>query len=180
MASTALQTLPGKSSRRRRRLLAEFLAELRADHPDTNAARLRALAMIALRPRVDVDEGWQSVVFDLMAEGLKVRIFDKRPRRAPTLTAKERQEQRLRIKDEMKRRLDDHIEDAVTVRLLDYVTLIGTPLGDCTGADCKKLSIRERDFYGEIAKRLRPGERVRNHLSEDELQAIHRSCRLAA
>ena len=63
-------------------------------------------------------------------------------------------------------------------KLLDLPVPNGKLLGDCTGAECQRLSRRYGAFFAEIGKRLNPHDHVRQHLSEAELQAIARQHRL--
>lgn len=177
MSETMIVHATGRDQKRAKdKTLTEFIDELRADNPDVPRERLRQIALSDLRTRFLTDDGWETVIVKLIEEGLRIHVRERRPRAVrPSM-----KEQRSRIKQDMRQRFDDRVEELVSIRLLGYATLLeGKPLGDCTGADCKKLSIRDRDFYAEIAKRLRPGEHVRNHLSEAELQAIYRDCRLA-
>jgi hypothetical protein len=177
--STTTAAQPG----RREKLLSEFLAELRAANPGAPIPYLRKLALADVRRHNLTDEGWRVITRDIWVAGLRALLTEtasdeKKPPRMPD-AGPEREAQRARQQDDMERRLDAVIEDRA-MRLLDHPTLAGGKLlGDCTGADCRKLAIREPLFYGELAKRLRPSEHVRNHLSEAELQAIYRSCRLA-
>jgi hypothetical protein len=178
--STEKTTSRRRSAQKTRKTPFQFLDELRLNNVGFTAMQLRTVAMKAVRESTLVDEEMEHVVFDFIRLGINARIADKRARRStPSLSVIERQEQRARTKDHMRARLDEHIEGRVQMRLLDYVTLIGKPLAECTGSDCRKMATRDRDFYAELARRLRPGERVGKHLSEVELQAIHRDCRLA-
>lgn len=74
------------------------------------------------------------------------------------------------------------VAELVKVRLLDYLVLVpgvgSQALGECTGAQCRRAGQRLGPWLLEIAKRLRPSERVKHHLSELELQGIARSHRL--
>jgi hypothetical protein len=176
--STGTDTSSRRRRTRRPKTPFEFIDELKRDNVGATFATLRVLAMKEVREATLVDDHMTNVVFDYIRLGINERFPDVRRRPVPTLTRQERQDQRARTLDRMGDRLEQVIEARADLRMLEYITLIGKPLAECTGADCRKMATRDRDFYAEIARRLRPGERVGKHLSEDELQAIRRDCRL--
>jgi len=95
------------------------------------------------------------------------------PRRTKTPEEKaEAEAKRRALVEEIRARDEVRIETAIKVRLLEWQTTYGKRLADCTGAECMRLARRYGPFFQEISKRLNASDKVGNHLSEVELQAI--------
>lgn len=164
----------------------DFIARLRAQYPGENddAIRERYKQHVCERAMFD-DSAIKRLVMAPLDEWLK-SVLDKAPPATPlpaapapkpkrSKTVEEREQARAAtnaIVGEIAKRDEKRIEREVTIRLLEYQTTYEKPLGDCTGAECRRLSIRYGVFFAEIAKRLRPSDHVRHHLTEAELQAI--------
>jgi hypothetical protein len=171
---TGAATTTRPRARSKRLSLADWIKRLREDNPEMKAADLRVSAAAEVHAHIRVDSAWQDIIARAVEDALKIYIVDPRAPRLPATTAQERDD----LKATMRERLDDEIQTRAVLVLMDFVTETGKPLKKCTGADCKKLSTRSRDFYAEIAKRLTAGEHVEGNLTEPELQAIWRACRL--
>jgi hypothetical protein len=116
----------------------------------------------------------EALVLGPLAEWLRANVIpiSKKPRREA------RAEATGTVVEQIARADHERVERIVSVRLLEYQTTYGKALGDCTGAECKRLGRQYGGFFAEVGKRLTPGQRVRNHLSELELQGIAATHRL--
>lgn len=173
--TTDTDTTPNRPRARTKRLtLADWITRLRDENPGAKAADLRAIAAAEVSTHTRTDYAFRSVHEQLIADAIRIHITDPREPRMASTTA----EERAAAAALMRQGLNEVIEARAALVLMEFITESGKPLGECTGAECRKLSVRSRDFYAEIAKRLTPGEHVKNHLTEPELQAIWRVSRL--
>jgi hypothetical protein len=173
---------------RRVRVLAprEFIKLLQTQYPDDPPEAI--CEHYKKRVRLSVlfdDRAAETLVMRPLEEWLQNNVAGagtadtKPPRNALTPEQRaEAVETRDALVDQIARKYEELIEAEVTTRLLEYQTTYGKPLGDCTGAECQRLSRRYGAFFAEIGKRLNPHDHVRQHLSEAELQAIARQHRL--
>lgn len=177
-----------KTSRRRQHrepyTVEQTLAILREDNPKASAAELRLIAHQWILDRVVFeDEDTRVFVMGLVDGDLHRRIKDPSPTpaqreisRVERTTLRQKTVETLKQKDEQ--RIEAKVEAEITIRMLDYQTTYGKALGDCTGAECDRLSRRYGDFFFELAKRITRSETVRAHLTEEELRAIAKTHRL--
>lgn len=157
----------------------EMLDRFRSDNPEVGAIELREIV------RQFIVE--KNVFKDLAANNLMLYLIDKALRREiketplPEIERKKAAE-RAALKDQLVQTIsradEERIEAIVTTRLLEYETPYGKAIGDCTGAECARLSRRYGGFFAELSKRITRAETVRAHLTETELQAIARTHRL--
>jgi hypothetical protein len=151
--------------RRKRKVLSpeETLATFRTD--GASAAEVREAAqnhVVALAADIK-DEAGRNFIAWLTEKALAREVKDPKP--ATDRAASEALKQT--VTETMRQKFEAKVE-AEAIRLLEHVTPNGTKLGDCTGAQCRKLG----GWYLEIAKRLNPSDHVRNHLDDTELLAI--------
>jgi hypothetical protein len=156
-----------------------MLANFRKQNPEASATELREIVQRYIADR--------SVFEDLPTKNLNTWLNDNAlarvikdepsPEQAAAKAA-ERAALKEQLKQTMARGLDDRIESIVTTRLLEYKTPYDKQLGDCTGAECERLSRRFGSFFAELSKRINRSEIVRAHLTESELQAIALTHRL--
>lgn len=180
---------PGKEPtprRRRTRILTprEFIKKLWAEYPTASAEDIGEHYKRHLRVNTVFDgPAVEALAMQPLEEWLRDNVVEggttRRPR-APR--SPEEQAQRAQAKEALVATIAEHhealVEAEVGIRLLEYQTTYGKPLGDCTGAECQRLSLRYGAFFAEVAKRLHRSDHVRQHLTEAELQAIARSHRL--
>jgi hypothetical protein len=182
MTTPTPQPSPGRRSRRARLSTPpERLTKLRADDPKATIDEIVERYLQPIRDNSLFDDA-QTELWALGAVELWLRanITPSQPARVRP-TPEQRQERKARIHKqvaELKAKDTARIEAAVKIRLLDWMTTFGQPLGDCTGAQCQRLSRRYGPFFAEVAKRLNPSDHVKNHLTETELQEIARTYRL--
>lgn len=154
------------------------IRELRREYPLASAAQIRAHYKTWARPQIALEA--EHELMRIVDDWLLRYVPDERPARRQR-TEEEREaakEERRALAERIKAADDARIEIEVKIRLLEWQTTYGKPLADCTGAECLRLSRRYGPFFAEIAKRLNPSDKVRNHLSETELQAIALAHRL--
>jgi hypothetical protein len=177
-----------------RRLMSprEFIDKLRAAEPNADADEICRQYLVAIREHTIFDEGkWEILALTPIEEWLRATVIAARPlappkdrtppRPRPPRTPEQvaaRAAETKHLVDTIGAGVERMIEAEVAMRLLEYETTYGKKLGDCTGAECGRLSRNYGSFFAEVAKRLNPSDRVRNHLSELELQAIARTYRL--
>ena len=183
----------GRMPRRRGHLLSprEFIDKLRAEEPNANTDEIAQRYMAAVREHSLFDDMfWEILVLDPLEEWLRANVVAPAPVRlvpppaqpprrnkAPEERARATAETRALV-TQIAAKDAERIELVVAIRLLEYKTTYGKTLGDCTGAECARLSRHYGAFFAEIARRINPADRVRNHLSELELQGIARVHRL--
>jgi hypothetical protein len=175
-----LDTTPATSSRRQRRERIvsprDFIKELQALFPDDSPEEICEQYRQHVREKTRFDDlAIEALVMGPLDEWLKANVGGARRRRAAPERSAQAKEMLI---GEMAQRHAALVEAEATIRLLEYQTTYGKALGDCTGAECRRLSVRYGDFFAELAKRLRPSDHVGQHLSEAELQAIARTHRL--
>jgi hypothetical protein len=176
----AVETSVGTSRRRRIHIATpeETLANFRQQHPTADAAELREIArQYILASTVFEDLAANNFTMWLVDKALARTIKDE-PREIDPTKAAERAALKQQLIESMARADAERIEAEVTIRLLEYETPYGKQLGDCTGAECTRLSRRYGGFFAELGKRITRSEVVRAHLTETELQAIARTHRL--
>lgn len=181
MLGTNTDANTGTQRRRRTRRIVtpeETLARLREENPGADAAKLREAARQYLLEKSEFkDQASRDFNFWCVEKTLFREIKEPKPEPAQEIAA-----QRIALKEQITRTMAQNhekiIEAEVAIRLLEYQTTYGKLLGDCTGAECERLSRRYGDFFFELAKRLNRSETVRAHLTEVELQAIARTHRL--
>lgn len=167
-----------KSGRRRSRHLKsprDFIQRLQAEFPDDTPEQTCERYVARVRDAAVFDDA-QAELFALgpLTEWLRATVVPVRqkPRRGG------RAEATGTVVEQITQADQERIERIVSVRLLEYQTTYGKALGDCTGAECKRLGKQYGGFFAEVAKRITPGQRVRNHLTELELQGIATTHRL--
>jgi hypothetical protein len=188
---TYTESHPAPRKRVRLRSPREFIDHLRIEQPNATADELIRRYMTQVREHSIFDDAaWEILVLDPLEEWLRANVTGapavaiaarKAANGARERTPAERERRAALTKsivEKIAKEDQQRIEMVVTVRLLEYQTTYGKPLGDCTGSECARLSRRYGAFFAEVAKRLLPAERVRGHLSELELQSIARSYRL--
>lgn len=159
--------------RRKAHATRAFVTQLRAEEPKAKADEICRRAIAAFREHVD-EEG-QDIFLDALKDWLLDNVTDKPPRRMRT--AEERAQSKAAtatLVEQIATNLDARIEAAVQTRFLEEKMINGRKLADCTGAMCRRFG----GFYAEIAKRLRPSERVGGHLTEAEIAAIAKTWRI--
>jgi hypothetical protein len=174
--TTARRSRPPKRPRPETRI-----GKLRAEYPKATAEQLCELYKKWLIGVVifDTDDD-EAEIMTLIDLALRSLVKDHPAARLPKTPAQRQQAkaQKKALVNKIAAADEQRIETLLTVRLLEYQTTYGKRLADCTGAECKRLSFRYGSFFAEIAKRLSPSDRVGNHLSEPELQAIAKTHRL--
>lgn len=157
----------------------EMLASFRKQHPDADAAELRRIAQQHIAERSEFEDLATKNFNMWCVEGHLARAIkdEPSPEEAAAKTA-ERAALKEQLLQAVERADAERIESIVTIRLLEYETPYGKKLGDCTGAECERLSRRYGSFFAELSKRITRSEMVRAHLTESELQAIALTHRL--
>jgi hypothetical protein len=165
-------------SRRRSRHLESpraFIQRLQAEFPNDPPENIGDRYLAHVRDVVSFDDAQDELyVLGPLTEWLRANVVPvrKKPKRGTQAEATGTVVAQIAKADE------ERVERIVSVRLLEYQTTYGKTLGDCTGAECKRLGRQYGGFFTEVAKRLTPGQRVRNHLTELELQGIATTHRL--
>jgi hypothetical protein len=186
---------PGPAPRARRRVVTprDFIKQLQTRYPTESAAQIRERYKQQIRDNVLFDDrATEALAMGPLDEWLAVNVSGtgilppasasaSSPRARREATPQDRKEA-AQVKETLVAEIvHEHtavVEAEVSIRLLEYQTTYGKPLADCTGAECRRLSVRYGGFFAELAKRLRPADHVGVHLTEVELQAIARSHRL--
>jgi hypothetical protein len=156
----------------------QTLAGFRKDNPNASPNELRDIARQYVIEHTDFDDqASRDFTLWLVDKALLHEIREPKPE-GKSEVIRARSALQAGLTRTMQANHEKVIAAEVKVRLLEYETTYGKALGDCTGAECERLSRRYGDFFFELAKRLTRSETVRAHLSEVELQAIARSHRL--
>jgi hypothetical protein len=181
----SVETNVGTNQRRRGRETAtpeETLARLRTENPDATAVELREVAWHYILENFCKSVAARNFTRWMLEPGLFRNIKEPPPPAAEQERARaQRIEQERQITETIARGHERKVIEAaidLNIHMLEYETPYGKQLGDCTGAECDRLSRRYGDFFAELAKRITRSETVRAHLSETELQAIARTHRL--
>lgn len=164
-------------SRRRKQKRApspeEMLANFRAQ--SASAAEVRELAHNHILANSEFeDEATRAFNMWSVDGWLALKVKDPKPEAERRATEAVREQ----ITETLRQGFEQKVEAEATIRLLEYLTPYGKAIGDCTGAECQRLSRRFGSFFSELAKRITRGEMVRAHLSEAELQEIAKTHRL--
>lgn len=178
-ADTTTDTPTARTRRTRISTPQEMLARFRTDNPTASAIELREIARQYIAERAVFEDIAVNNLNTYLIEKALAREIKEQP--SPDVErekAAERAAMKEQLVQAMARADEERIEAIVTVRLLEYETPYGKPLGDCTGAECARLSRRFGGFFAELSKRITRAETVRAHLTENELQAIARTHRL--
>lgn len=159
----------------------EILAGFRQQNPEATAAELREIAQQYILENTEFENiATRNFTMWLVDRSLSREIKEV-PLSDPAASKKAREEResaRQRLLETLASNDEKRIENEIKIRMLEYQTTYGKALGDCTGAECDRLSRRYGDFFFELAKRITRSETVRAHLTEIELQAIARTHRL--
>jgi len=75
--------------------------------------------------------------------------------------------------EEIRTRVAKKIKDSANIVLLEMMMPNGKPLRDCTGKECRDLSVRVGDWLSQVGKRVKARQTVGDALSEADLQAIY-------
>jgi hypothetical protein len=157
----------------------ETLANFRKQNPDATSTELREIArQYVVANTVFEDLAANNFTMWLVDKALARSIKDEPSPEIAREKAAERAALKQQLIEAMGRADEERIETIITVRLLEYETPYGKALGDCTGAECARLSRRYGGFFSELSKRITRAETVRAHLTESELQAIATTHRL--
>jgi hypothetical protein len=151
----------------------EFIRRLQAEFPDNTPEQICERYLSHIRGAVEIEDDQDRLyVMGPLSEWLRANVIpvEKKPRRKRPETAA--------IVEQIEKADQERIEQIAGLRLLEYLTTYGKTLGDCTGAECQRLGRQYGGFFAEVATRLTPGQHVRNHLSELELQGIALAHRL--
>jgi hypothetical protein len=180
MLGTENVTNAATSRRRRRTTTPErILARFREENPNASPNELREIArQYVIENSEFEDQASRDFTLWLVDKALLHEVKEPKPEGKPEVIRAQRSALQARLTETMQQNHEKVIAEEVKIRLLEYETTYGKALGDCTGAECERLSRRYGDFFFELAKRLTRSETVRAHLSEVELQAIARSHRL--
>jgi hypothetical protein len=181
MLGTENHTNVAIPARRRRRatMPEQTLAGIRHENPNASPNELREIARQYVIENSEFEhQASRDFTLWLVDKALLHEIKEPKPEAKPEVIRAERAALKARLTKTMQQYHETLIADEVKIRLLEYETTYGKALGDCTGAECERLSRRYGDFFFELAKRLTRSETVRAHLSEVEVQAIARSHRL--
>jgi hypothetical protein len=177
--STDTGTTTGRRRTKRTRTPQEMLEGFRTDNPKASAIELREIVRQYIAERaVFEDTETNGLNFYLVERDLAREFKDKPSPEYAREKAAARAALREQLVQTIARADEERVEAIVTIRLLEYETTYGKPIGDCTGAECARLSRRYGSFFAELSKRITRSETVRAHLSENELQAIARTHRL--
>src|SRR6185295_8094433 len=148
-------------------------------HPDSNAAELREIVRQWIIESTEFeDAAARNFIMWLVDKALARTIADEKPESEREQARAERIALKRQLVETLAKADEQRIEAEVNIRLLEYATPYGKQLGDCTGAECTRLSRRYGSFFAELGKRITRSETVRAHLTEVELQAIARTHRL--
>lgn len=159
----------------------EILAGFRQQHPKATAPELREIARQYILENTEFESAAPRNFTMWLVDRSLAREIKEAPLSDPAASEQARQERasaRQRLMETLASNDEKRIENEVQIRMLEYQTTYGKALGDCTGAECDRLSRRYGDFFFELAKRITRSETVRAHLTEVELQAIARTHRL--
>jgi hypothetical protein len=176
------ETSPQRSRRGRQLESArDFVARLCAGFPSDSPEQIAERYLSHVRENNLFDDAQQQIyVLDPLREWV-LAIIGAQARKAAKYSPEARERRRAQraalvktIETKVEQKIEDKAEELVEIRLLQYQTTYGKPLGQCTGAECRRLGKRYGEFFTEVSKRLRPSEHVESHLSELELQAIAR------
>jgi hypothetical protein len=180
--TTSVETGVETTARRRRPHIPtpqEMLASFRRQHPDADAVELRRIAQQHIAERAEFEDIATKNFAMWCIEGHLARAIKDEPSpEEAAAKAAERNAQKEQLAAAIARADAERIDAIVTIRLLEYETPYGKKLGDCTGAECERLSRRYGSFFAELSKRITRSEMVRAHLTESELQAIATTHRL--
>jgi len=156
-----------------------ILASFRERNPDATAAELREIARQYVVENTEFEDiAARTFTLWLVDRALARTITDEKSQSERDVARAERVALKQQLIETMAKADEQRIEVEVTIRLLEYATPYGKQLGDCTGAECTRLSRRYGSFFAELGKRITRSETVRAHLTETELQAIARTHRL--
>lgn len=167
-----------ETTRRRSRHLESpraFIQRLQAEFPDDAPRKICERYLAHIRDVVLFDDAQaRAYVIGPLTEWLRAIVVpvSKKPKRGARAEATGTVVAHIAKADE------ERVERIISVRLLDYQTTYGKTVGDCTGAECKRLGRQYGGFFAEVGKRLTPAQRVRCHLTELELQGIAATHRL--
>jgi hypothetical protein len=147
-----------------------FIQRLQAEFPNDTPQQTCERYLSHVREVIDFEEAQdEAYVVGPLTEWLRANVIPPAQRPGPK---KQREASTSNVVEQIAKRDGDRIEQIVITSLLEYQTMYGKPLGDCTGAECARLGQQYGGFFSEIATRLTPGQHVRNHITELELQGI--------
>jgi hypothetical protein len=156
----------------------DFVKRLQAGFPTETPEQIAERYVSHVREVNVFDDAQQEIYcLDPLREWILATIGAKSPTSKPKLSpeaAERRLAARAKVLKTVGERVEERIEKLAEIRLLEYATTYGKPLGRCTGAECRRLGRHYGAFFTEIGKRLKPSEHVEEHMSELELQAIAR------
>lgn len=182
MTPTVETNIEKRQNRRKRTSVPkpeEVLASFRERNPDANAAELREIARQYVAENTEFEDiAARNFTMWLVDRALARTITDEKSQSEREVARVEKAALKRQLIETMAKADEQRIEAEVNIRLLEYATPYGKQLGDCTGAECTRLSRRFGSFFAELGKRITRSETVRAHLSETELQAIARTHRL--
>ena len=87
---------------------------------------------------------------------------------------REAERKKARVETETKIRLAvrNKIQDEAKLLLLDWIMPNGKTMGDCTGQEVRQFGRKVAPWLSKIAAKVKPGEIVRNVLSEDDVRKM--------
>lgn len=164
-----------QGKRRHRDGARELLKLLRTQNPEADRSALVQLYIDHIR-QIDGTEDPDAIdalVIAPLREWLLANITEPR-QPAQKKTREERKAEQAALVAEIATKDNQRVEEIITRRLMEWEVIDGRRLGDLTGADCRNLSERLGVFFHVISERIPARAKIRNQLTELELQALAR------
>lgn len=82
-------------------------------------------------------------------------------------------EERIAKIEVKKKKLQSALKKEAQILLLDMTMPNGKLFGDCVGSECTALSNKMGDFLAHVAAKLKPDEKVRDVMDENQLRELY-------
>jgi hypothetical protein len=152
----------------------EILARIVEKHPGATEGRLLGL----FEREIDGNRSVLAVIVEYwFTNNLRALMASKVQDTAPIIPKPEAVAKTEAETARVRERVKAAIQREAAITLLSMTLPHGKPLGESTGNECQALGRKVGGWLSEVARRVQPGQKVGDALSETDFQAIFRNAK---